>query len=192
MAGPIDQPLFDHLGRKPEMAGIEDFHLRLHAKFLHALRHRAQDARRLQHYRVLVAEIHAAAIERADFGLQRLDMCEPRLRIDQVAAGGRLAFLVGDKIAAHAGGKIDDHVDAAAANALDDVAVETDVARTFTGFRIAHMAVHNRRAGFGGFDGRIGDLFRRDRNGRVPADRIAGAGNGAGQDDFTVHSTSSP
>ena len=43
--------------------------------------------------------------------------------------------------------------------------------------------MHDRRAGRVRFERRIGDLARRDRNRRMLADRVAGAGDGAGDDD---------
>ena len=69
-------------------------------------------------------------------------------------------------------------------------AIEIDTAGALAGLRIAHMAVDDGRAGGGRFERRIGDLLGRDRNGRMLADRVAGAGHGAGDDDFGVHGTS--
>jgi hypothetical protein len=48
------------------------------------------------------------------------------------------------------------------------------------------MQMHDRRAERVRFEGRIGDLARRDRNRWMLADRVPGAGDGAGDDDIGV------
>jgi hypothetical protein len=50
------------------------------------------------------------------------------------------------------------------------------------------MAVGDGRAGLRGLDGGIGDLFRRNRNVGMLADRIAGPGDRASDDDIGIHS----
>jgi hypothetical protein len=172
------------------MAGVEHFELRLHAQFLDALGAGAQLLRRRHVDEVAVAEIERAAIKRADFRQQLLDMLQALLRADQVGPRAELERLFARsdvEIAAHAGGQVDDHVSAGGADAVDHLGIELHVARALAGLRIAHVHVADGGAGLGGFDGGIGDLLRRHRNGGMLADRVAGAGDGAGHDDFGVH-----
>ncbi len=49
----------------------------------------------------------------------------------------------------------------------------------------------DRRAGFGGLDRGLGDLLGADRDRRVLANRISGAGHGTGDDHLAVHSGTS-
>jgi hypothetical protein len=73
---------------------------------------------------------------------------------------------------ARPGGEIDQHISAAASDPLDDFAVERAVHARLGGFRIAHMDVHDGRAGFGGIDRRLGDLLRRHRHGCIASRRV--------------------
>ena len=108
---------------------------------------------------------------------------------DHVAAlgGDRRIILVGNEIAAHAGGQVEDHIGVAFADALDDLAVERHITRALAGFRVAYMAVRNGRARLGRLDGRVGDLFRRNRQLGMHISRITGPGYGAGYNYFVVH-----
>src|SRR5262249_26038935 len=91
-------------------------------------------------------------------------------------------------IAAHARSEIDDHRLVLGADALDDLGIEFDIARTLAGLWIAYMAMDHGSAGIGRLERGIGDLLWCDRNRRMLADRVAGAGHGASDDDFRIHS----
>ena len=82
---------------------------------------------------------------------------------------------------------LSDDVDLCVADALGDFAVEIVAAARRAGFRIADMAVHDGGAGFRGLDRGFGDLLGRAWNVRGFAGGIAGAGDGAGDEDVTVH-----
>ena len=53
------------------------------------------------------------------------------------------------EISAHAGGQVDDDIDPAGTDALDDLLIERHVARTLAGLGITDMAVHDGRTGLG-------------------------------------------
>ena len=154
----------------------------------------AQIVRRGDVDHVAVAEIQRAAIERADLRQQLLDMGQALDRADHIGRRAGLGRLVVAhfEIAAHAGGEIDHHVGVAAADALDHFAVELDIAAALAGLGIAHMAMGDGGARLGRLDRRVGDLLRRDRNCRMLAHGVAGAGDGAGDDDFIVHGNRLP
>ena len=52
--------------------------------------------------------------------------------------------------------------------------------------RVARMQMHDRGAGFGRAERRVGDLLRRDRQMRRHRRRVDRAGDGAGDDDFVL------
>ena len=163
----VDQAFGAKLLGEPEIAGIEDLHLRLDAIGLDEPGLFAQLRRRLHDDGVAVAEIERAAIERADFRAQLGDMEEPLDRADEIGACASLNFIglfagADLEIAAHAGGEVDDDVLVLGADALDDFAIEMDAAGALAGLGIAHMAMDDRRACSGRFQRRIGDLLRRD------------------------------
>ena len=137
-----------------------------------------------------LAEVEAAAVERADVGQQLLDVLEPLDAADQVGAldEGRRVLRVEHQVAAHAGGGVDDDVDVAGADPLHRLAVERDLARALAGLRVAHVDVHDRGARprrgdardsaiCSGVTGTCSDL----------PDGVAGAGEGTGDDDLAVH-----
>jgi hypothetical protein len=76
------------------------------------------------------AEIQRPAIQRADFRPDFLHMGQPLGGIYQIGALGCLGrvVMVGHVIAAHAGGQVDDDVDAAGADALHHLLVQIDPA----------------------------------------------------------------
>ena len=82
----VDQPLLDQLAAEPQVAGVEDLHLDAHAELLDALGAVAQDVRRADVDQAALAEVEAAAVERADVGQQLLDVREPLDAVDQVGA----------------------------------------------------------------------------------------------------------
>ena len=73
------------------------------------------------------------------------------------------------------------------ADALDDLAIEIDAAGALAGLGVAHMAMNHGGAGGGRLERGIGDLLGGHGNGRMLADRVAGAGHGAGDDDIGGH-----
>src|SRR5947208_16437752 len=100
-------------------------------------------------------------------------MPQPFERTHQVRALARLqrVGIADDVVAAHAGAEIDDDVDAATTNALDDLAVPIRMAATFPGLRIAYVDVGDRGSGSGGLDHGIRDLLGGDRDRRMLAHR---------------------
>ena len=100
--------------------------------------------------------------------------------------GGARVGGIEDEIAAHAGGEVDDDIDARIADMRDRLAVERRVARGLAGLGVAHMEMDDRRALARRLERRIGDLTRRYGNRGMLADRVAGAGDRAGNDDFGV------
>ncbi len=189
----FQQALLEQLLGEPQVAGVEDFQLGLHAQLGDAFGAGTQLRRSGDIDEVAVAEIQGAAVQGADFRQQLLDMRQALQRADQVGAGAELQRLLAAtdfQVAAHAGGEVDDHVGVALADALDHLAVQRHVAARLAGLRIAHMAVGNGGAGLGCLDGGGGDFLGRDRDGRVFADGVASAGHRAGDDDFVVHGIS--
>jgi hypothetical protein len=71
----------------------------------------------------------------------------------------RQAVVADADVAAHAAGEIDDHVDLALADLLDDFTVVARGHAEGAGLRVAHVNVHDRGAGAGRRDGGIGDLL---------------------------------
>ncbi len=92
------------------MARLEDFDLGLHAGILDHFSHLAQMGRRVHEHRL--AEIHGAAVERADVRTQFQNMPQTNFR------GGERRFLVahhrvvvaGNKPRAFTGGQVDQDV----------------------------------------------------------------------------------
>ena len=111
-------------------------------------------------------------------------------RADHVAGRSLLGRIgIGDlQIAAHASGQIDDDVGAAIADAVHHFAVELDPTAGLTAAGLSHMHMGDGRASLGSLDGGFGDFLRANRNGRVLADRVAGASDCTGDDYFSVHS----
>jgi hypothetical protein len=172
------------------VAGVEGLDLGPHAELGHHPAHGAQHARRVGHHVVGLGEVHGAAVERADLGQAGGDMGDPVGRADHVGAGaGRQGGLgaAQHQVAAHAGGQVQHHVDLRRADALGDLAVECHVAGGLAGLGVAHVAVHDRRAGLGRVDGACGDLAGRARHVGRAVLRAARAGDGAGDEDVAVH-----
>jgi hypothetical protein len=174
------------------MAELEALDLGLDADGLDALRHLAQEV--AGGHEQAVAEVEGAAVERADLRSQFLDMGDALGRIGHVGAAATLGgvFWVKEEVAAHAGGEVDDDIDAAVTDALHGFAVVLELAAGLAGLGVAHMKMRDGGARLGRLDRRLGDLFRRHRNGRVLADRVAGAGHGAADDDVLVHGSGFP
>src|SRR5882762_1671068 len=179
--GRREQPLFDHLLHEPQVAGIEYFELRLHPQVLGNGGALAQIVRRGNVGAVPVAKIQRAAIERGDVGTIRAfvaeidDVAHPILLGHEVAAGSRRVLqtmIADDDVAAHAAGEVDDDVDLALADALDDLAVVPGLHAECAGLGIANVDVNDGGAGVCGRDGGGRDLFGRD--GAVRALRYLG------------------
>ena len=188
----VDQAVADQLVHEHEMAGVEHLELRPHAELADPRRHRAQHPGRVHHHVVAArGEVHRPAVERADLGQQLLDVREPLGRADHVGARlvGRQRRLVAaeHEVAAHAGGEVQDDVDVGRADPLDDRAVERRVAGAAAGLRVADVDVRDRRARARRLDRRVGDLLGRDRHVLAPAGGVAGARDGAGDEDLPVH-----
>ena len=147
---PVDEPLLDQLVREPHLAGVEDLQLRLDAELLDARRHGAQLDGRDHGDVVAVAEVHAAAVERADLGQQLLDVLEPLEGRDHVAAGA--AATVGWASSTTRSPpmpvvRLMMTSVGALADALDDLAVVLEPPRGRAGLRVAHVDVRDGRAG---------------------------------------------
>ena len=92
------------------------------------------------------------------------------------ASGGSGALVAAEhEVAAHPGREVQDDVDVGGADPLDDRAVERRVAGAAAGVGVADVDVHDRRAGAGRLDRRVGDLLRRHGHVLAPAGRVAGA-----------------
>ncbi|MNC34709.1 hypothetical protein D3C75_831610 [compost metagenome] len=91
------------------------------------------------------------------------------------------------QVATHARGKVDDDVHVGFTDAFHDFAIQRHVTAEAAGLRVAHVAVDYGGAGFGGLYGRLGDLLGGDWNKVAFRGGVAGAGEGAGDDDVVVH-----
>ena len=185
----VDQALADERFREPYVPQLEALDLRLHADRLDAPGHLAQDP--LGCEKRPLAEVERAAIEGADLGQKLLDMRDAFGGARHVGARPARPGICGieKEVAAHAGGEIDDDVDARRADETDRLAVKRRIARRLAGLGIAHMQVHDRRARAAGLERRFANLARRHRDRGVLAGRVAGAGHGAGNDDVLVQSS---
>ena len=99
---------------------------------------------------------------------------------DTPAAGQQAADeRFGDEAGARPGGKIDEYVAAAVADAFNHLLVERALHARPRCLGIAHMDVNNCRPGLGGVQRRLGDLRRRHRYRRIAAGRIGRSRHGA-------------
>ena len=174
-----------------EVTGVEHLQLGADPERLHPRGHGPQHARAVDHDVVAARrEVHRAAVERADLGPQQLHVGQALGRADQVGGGGvdRQGRLVAPEheVPAHAGGEVEHDVHPGGADLVHDLLVELGVAGAVAGLGIAHVDVHDRRARLRRLDGRGGDLLGRDRHVRAPADRVAGAGDGTGDEGVPV------
>src|SRR6266581_4868658 len=85
-----------------------------------------------------------------------------------------LAWLQGIRVAdnvvaAHASAEIDDHVDTAAADSLDHLAIPVRMTAALASLGIAYVNVGHSSAGVGRLDYGLRNLLRRNRNRRMPA-----------------------
>ena len=120
------------------------------------------------------AEIHRAHVQRGDLGLvdrrwlHALGNCHRRR-----AAGGQVDDTIGSLL---------DHFEKGRERLGRLVGP--------AGLGIARMEMHDRRACLSGAHRRVGDLLRRHRKIRRHGRRVDGAGDGAGNDDFSAHEQS--
>ena len=189
--GAVQHAVLHELFRKPKMAGVEGFDLRLHAEPGHLPAHLLQHAGRVHHHIVGFGEIHRAAVQRADFGQAFADMGQPFAGTDQIGSvlrqRQRALDRACDDVAAHSGGQVQHHVHIRVANAFGDFAVIVQFAGRRAAVRITDMAVHDRSTGPGRGDGAFGDLLRGPGHMRAAILRRARTGNGAGDEDVPVH-----
>ena len=69
-----------------KMTGVERFDLDTGADLVHLRGHRLEDRGRVRHDVVALAEVHGAAVERADFGLELANMLDTLGRPSHVGA----------------------------------------------------------------------------------------------------------
>jgi hypothetical protein len=169
--------------------GVEDLHLRADTELLDLLGPLAQHVGRADVDQAALAEVEAAAVERADVGEQLLDVREPVHSADQVGAlhEGRGVVRVEHEVAAHARRGVDDDVDVRRADPLDHLAVQRHVPRPLAAPGIAHVDVHDGGPCSCRRDARLGDLLRGHRHVLGPADGVSGTGQRAGDHDGAVH-----
>ena len=187
----LDQPFGRELLREPEMAGVERLDLGLDAKRRHLPRHLAQHRGRVGHDVIAEIEVHGSTVERANLGQALRDMGDTLGRPRHVGAfivDGQGRFNIAeDDVPAHAGGQVQNHVDVSGADPVRHLPVEIPPARRGARLRIADMAMDDGRPGLGRVDRGFGDLLRRDRHERRDAHGVAGAGDGAGDEDIAIH-----
>ncbi len=174
------------------MAGVEGLDFRAHAEIGHLLRHRPQHGGRVGHDVVAEAEVHRAAIERADFRQAFGDMgrrarSRRPCRCPCAIQRQRAFDIAENQVAAHAGRQVQHDIDVGGADAVGDFLVEVVAAARGTGFGIADMAVDDGGPGLGGVDRGICDLLGSDGNVAGFRNGIAGTGDGAGDEDIAVH-----
>src|SRR5271166_2203656 len=114
----------DQIVQQGDVAGIEQFDLRLHSGFANDAGHTAYVFRGVDDD--LAAGVHRVEVQRADIGPQRRDMLDPRLRPDEGGARAGDGGVVHRRREASArpGRKVQDQLRVARADALDDLAVE--------------------------------------------------------------------
>src|SRR6185437_14060381 len=150
---------------------------------------RAEHVRRADVDEAALAEVQAAAVERADVRAQLLDVREPRDAVHEVGALGEPGRVVRVEVevTAHARRRVDHDVDAAVADPADHLAVELHVAGALAAAGVAHVHVHDGRARAGGGDAGVGDLLGRHGHVFGLADRVTGAGQRTRDDDLAIH-----
>src|SRR5438270_7162131 len=116
-------------------------------------------------------------------------MLESLERTDEVGAipGLQRVRIADDKIAAHPGAQVDDHVDVNAAHPLDNLPVPVRMSPALSSLWIAHMDMRHGRACARRLDDRIGNLLRSDRDRWMLANRVARTSHRAGHDNLRVH-----
>ena len=141
-----------------------------------------------------VAHVQAAHVEAADIRAQLLDMAHAFVRPPHRAGGAGLGGVVGVVLEARAraGGQVDQDVGAAGTDALDHLAIERAVHARLGGLGVSHMDMDDRRAGLGGVDAGVRDLFRRHRHRRVFPRRVGRPGHRARNDHLALHGRHTP
>src|SRR3954452_4172346 len=178
-AGRLDEAALDHAFGEQQVTSLEHFQFGRDAGFADVFCHRFEDGRRVHEY--VWPHVHAAHVERTDFRAQIEDVLYALTRRAQRGAGAGLHRVVRAwrEAAARAGRQIDNDIRAAGADPVNRFGVVRALHAGQTGLRIAHMDVHDRRAGLGGIDRGRGNLFRGHRHRRVFADAVSRPGDGA-------------
>ena len=195
-AGAGNEVLLDQLPDEPEIAGVENLELRFDAEVAQDGGAAAQIVGRGDVGAVAVAEVEAAAVERGDVGAvesllaQLDDVAHALLLADEVGArGGSILepVLADADVAAHAAGEVDDDIDAAFADALDDLAIVAGGHAEGPRLRIAHVNVDDGGAGARRRECRIGDLRRADGAVGIAGDLGIIPGDRTRDDDVGIH-----
>src|SRR6185437_13383469 len=150
---------------------------------------RAEHVRRADVDEAALAEVQAAAVERADVRAQLFDVREPGDAVHEVGALGEPGRVVRVEVevAAHARGRVDHDVDAAVADSAHHLPVELHLAGAAAAARVAHVHVHDGRPRAGGGDAGFGDLLRRHGHVFGLRDRVTGPGQRTRDDDLAIH-----
>ena len=168
------------------MPRFEDLDLRLHTGILDHLGHLAQMRGRVHEHSF--AEIHCAAVQRADVGAQFQHMAKARLGTRQCRAGtSHLGVVIArNEACTLARGQVDQDVAISFANTLHNLAEIGRIART-RAVGLAHMNMRDRSARLAGLDCFPRDLFGRNRKVRMILKIHVSAGQCGGHDRFLGH-----
>ena len=150
--------------RDADLAHVEHFKLGFHAPFHGVSRHDFQIGGAVD--RQEVAEIHAAAIERAQLRAQPVHMFHALIGSGHVGAvdHDRRIFRIQAELSAHAAGEVENDIDIRSADAFHHLVVIFKFPAARAGLRIANMDVHDCGAGAGCLQAGGGDLGGRHRN----------------------------
>jgi hypothetical protein len=171
--------VLDHALGQQQVAGLEHLELRQHVDVADRDGHLLEIAGRVDED--VLPHVHAAHVEAADFRLELDDVLHALGRRLHGGAGLGLERIVcpGSKTRARAGGEVDQDVAAAAPDPLDHLAVVGRVHARPRGLGIAHVDVHDRRAGLGGIERGLRDLCRGHRHRGIAARRVRRPGHRA-------------
>src|SRR5690606_30487075 len=185
----VQEALLVHDVGEPQVAGVEDLQLRLHAQLADARRAGPHHVRGRDVDAGALAEVEGAAVQSADLRAQDLDVRESLSLIHQVRAvdGDRGVLRVDDEVAAHAGGHVDDGIDVRGADEAGDLRVELRLAGALLRLRVADVDVDDGGAGAGRGDAGVRDLLRSDGDVLGLAGGVARTREGAREDDGAVH-----
>jgi hypothetical protein len=130
-------------------------------------------------------------IERADLRQQLLHVRQTLQRACNVGAlriqGQRALARAEHKVAAHPRRQVQHHVRVRRTHPVHHLLEQLRVPRAFAGFGIADMDMGDCGARLARLDRRCRDLLGRDRQIGMPVRRVAGAGDGAGDECLEVH-----
>ncbi len=136
-----------------------------------------------------MAEVHRAAVERADLGLGSTDVLDAVGRTTHVrtVVGGRQRLLdaAEHEVATHARREIDDDVGVRGPDPFDDLFVLLNLAGRHA-VVLTHVDMHDRRTRLGRLDAAVGDLLGRHGHLVGLVRRVSTAGHRAGDEDAVV------